>query len=73
MFSSNSASSKGPTEEARVSKVSDAGHTSEPLPIMPKLGKSPGRKPVKSDTLYSTDSEFYYVDGKLEQIFFTGR
>ena len=23
---------------------------------------------MKSDTLYSTDSEFYYVDGKLEQI-----
>ena len=66
--SSNSASSKGSTEEARVIQGSDAGHKSEPLPIMSKLAKSPARKPMKSDTLYSTVSEFYYVDGKLEQI-----
>ena len=61
--SSNSASSKGSEEERRRSEEEES-HKSDPLP---KSCRSPARN-VKSDLAYSTDSEFYYVDGTPEQI-----
>ena len=76
--SSNSASSKTSEEEEgkkrRIEEKEEEGrrkrseeeekgetHSSS------SVNKSPTHN-LKSDLLYSTDSEFYYVDGKLEQI-----
>jgi len=73
--SSNSASSKTSEEEEGKKRRmeeeeegrrrrSEGEEKSEPPST---VNKSPTHH-LKSDLLYSTDSEFYYVDGKLEQI-----
>ena len=75
--SSNSASSKTSEEEEgkkrRIEEQEEEGRRrrseeekSENPPSL-TVNKSPTHH-LKSDLLYSTDSEFYYVDGKLEQI-----
>ena len=74
--SSNSASSKTSEEEEgkkrRIEEQEEEGRrrrseeeNSDPPSLT--VNKSPTHH-LKSDLLYSTDSEFYYVDGKLEQI-----
>ena len=69
--SSNSASSKTSEESEELLKKrskSEEEEKSEAPSSSLSVTKSPTHLLPKSDLLYSTDSEFYYVDGKLEQI-----
>ena len=69
--SSNSASSKTSEESEELlkkrSKCEEEEKSEAPSSSL-SVTKSPTHLLPKSDLLYSTDSEFYYVDGKLEQI-----